>query len=173
MSACMRIHIQLLKTPWIVACQAPLSMRFSRQQYLSRLPFSSPGDLPYPGIEPGSPAFQILYHLSHQGSPLYHWATREAWQMRPHFQRGRSSVGQINSSVSIKERTTIWLAAQLQVLQFTPHPHQVTSPMGHSSPMIEHGRDVLTMCMYCHDKYYKILNVNKIKCERQERGSWE
>ena len=58
MSACMRIHIQLLKTPWIVACQAPLSMRFSRQEYLSRLPFSSPGDLPYPGIEPMSPVLQ-------------------------------------------------------------------------------------------------------------------
>ena len=33
-------------------------MRFSRQEYWSGLPFPSPGDLPYPGIEPGSPAFQ-------------------------------------------------------------------------------------------------------------------
>ena len=33
-------------------------MGFSRQQYWSRLPFPSPGDLPDPGIEPLSPAFQ-------------------------------------------------------------------------------------------------------------------
>ena len=40
----------------IVAHQAPLSMEFSRQEYWSRLPFPSPGDLPNPRIEPGSPA---------------------------------------------------------------------------------------------------------------------
>ena len=40
-----------LVTPWTVACQAPLSIGFSRQKYWSRLPFSSPGDLPDPGIE--------------------------------------------------------------------------------------------------------------------------
>ena len=43
-------------TPWIVAHQAPPSMEFSRQEYWSGLPFPSPGDLPHPGIEPGSPA---------------------------------------------------------------------------------------------------------------------
>ena len=42
----------------VVAHQAPLSMGFSRQEYWSRLPFPSPGDLPNPGIEPGSPALQ-------------------------------------------------------------------------------------------------------------------
>ena len=42
--------------PWTVACQAPLSMRFSRQEYWSRLPFISPGDLLDPGIQPTSPA---------------------------------------------------------------------------------------------------------------------
>ena len=40
------------------ACQALLSMGFSRQGYWSGLPFASPGDLPDPGIEPGSPALQ-------------------------------------------------------------------------------------------------------------------
>ena len=45
-------------TPWTAAHQAPLSMRFSRQRYWSGLPFPSPGDLPNPGIEPGSPALQ-------------------------------------------------------------------------------------------------------------------
>ena len=45
-------------TPETVACQSPLSMDFSRQEYWSGLPFLSPGDLPNPGIEPGSPALQ-------------------------------------------------------------------------------------------------------------------
>ena len=43
--------MQPFVTPWTVACQAPLSMEFSRQEYL---PFPSPGDLPDPGIEPRS-----------------------------------------------------------------------------------------------------------------------
>ena len=51
-------HIQLFATPWTVAHQASLSMGFSRQEYWSGLPFPSPGDLPNPGIEPGSPALQ-------------------------------------------------------------------------------------------------------------------
>ena len=44
-------------TPWTFACQAPLSMSFSRQEYWGGLLFPSPGDLPNPGIEPASPAF--------------------------------------------------------------------------------------------------------------------
>ena len=47
-----------LGTPLTVACQAPLSMGFSRQEYWSGLPFPSPRDLPNPGIEPGSSAQQ-------------------------------------------------------------------------------------------------------------------
>ena len=53
-----------LATPWILACQAPLSMGFSRQESWSRLPFPSPEDLPNPGIEPGSPALQANSLLS-------------------------------------------------------------------------------------------------------------
>ena len=41
-----------------IACQAPPSMEFSRQEYWSGLSFPSPGDLPNPGIEPGSSALQ-------------------------------------------------------------------------------------------------------------------
>ena len=51
-------HVQLFGTPWTVACQAPLSMGFSRQEYWSVLPFPSPGDLPDPGIEPRSLALE-------------------------------------------------------------------------------------------------------------------
>ena len=45
-------------TPWTVAYHAPPSMEFSRQEYWSGLPFPSPGDLPDPGIKPGSSALQ-------------------------------------------------------------------------------------------------------------------
>ena len=48
-------HIWLFVTPWTVACQAPLFMEFSRQEYWSGLPFHSPGDLPNPRTEPLSP----------------------------------------------------------------------------------------------------------------------
>ena len=51
-------RVWLFATPWTIAYQAPLTMGFSRQEYWRRLPFPSPGDLPNPGIEPGSPALQ-------------------------------------------------------------------------------------------------------------------
>jgi len=51
-------HVQLFATPWTVAHQAPPSKGFSRQEYWSRSPFPSPGDLPDPGIEPKSPTLQ-------------------------------------------------------------------------------------------------------------------
>ena len=51
-------RVWLSATPWTVACQAPLSMNFFRQEYWSGLPFPSLGDLPDPGIKPRSPALQ-------------------------------------------------------------------------------------------------------------------
>ena len=47
-------HVQLFATPWTIARQAALSMRFSRQEYWSGSPLPSPRDLPDPGIEPES-----------------------------------------------------------------------------------------------------------------------
>ena len=52
------ISVQVFVTPWTVAHQAPLSIESSRQEQWSGLPFPSPGHLPNPGIEPGSPALQ-------------------------------------------------------------------------------------------------------------------
>ena len=54
-------HVRLFAPPWTVACQAPLSTGFSRQEYWSGVPFPSPGDLSDPGIKPmslASPAWQ-------------------------------------------------------------------------------------------------------------------
>ena len=56
--------MRLFVTPWAVAHQAPLSTEFSRQEYWSEVPFPAPGDLPDPGIEPGSPALQANSLLS-------------------------------------------------------------------------------------------------------------
>jgi len=59
-----------LVTPGTVACQTPLSMGFSRQEWWDGLPFPSPVDHPDPGIKPGSPALQAGSLLTElQGKP--------------------------------------------------------------------------------------------------------
>ena len=64
-------RVRLVTTPWTVAFQAPLSMGFSRQEYWSGLPFPLPGELPDPGIEPGSPALEANALTSEPpGKPL-------------------------------------------------------------------------------------------------------
>ena len=96
-------HIQLLATLRTVACQAPLSMGFSRQGYGSGEPFHSPGDLPNPGTEPGSPALQAdSYHLSCQGSPSTLWlhdinlTTQDSLMLHHH----KDSISYMNESMS-------------------------------------------------------------------------
>ena len=69
--------------------QGPLSMRFSRQEYWSGLPFLSPSDMPDPGIEPESPTLQADSLLSEP--------SREA--------KGASTGPGINSKRSVKEQT--------------------------------------------------------------------
>ena len=65
---CVLNCVQLFATPWTVACQAPLSMGFPRQEYWSGLRFPPPRDLPNPGNELRSPALQAdSLPLSHQG----------------------------------------------------------------------------------------------------------
>jgi len=64
-------HVRFFATPCTVACQAPPSMGFSRQEYWSGLPFPSPGDLPNPGIKPRSPTLQADYLPSEpSGKPI-------------------------------------------------------------------------------------------------------
>ena len=67
---CIRCHVLsrvwLFATPWTVACQTPLSIGFSRQEYRSGLPFPPPGHLPSPGVTPpslASPVLQALFYL--------------------------------------------------------------------------------------------------------------
>ena len=84
-------HVWPLATLWTAACQAPLSMRFSRQEYWSGLPFPPLGDLLSPGIKPMSPVFPALAG----GWILYHWATRDlSWsQTSDHRERVSISCG--------------------------------------------------------------------------------
>ena len=53
-------YIQLFEALWILACQTPLPMEFSRQEYWRGVPFPTAGDLPHQGIKPLSPAIPAL-----------------------------------------------------------------------------------------------------------------
>ena len=87
-------RVRLFATPWTIACQAPLSTGFSRQEYWSGLPLPSPGNLPDPGHKPASPALaggfftaetpqqgkrtkkadpEQKYHLAQRGSVRLTW----------------------------------------------------------------------------------------------------
>ena len=68
-------RVQLFVTLWTIACQAPLSMEFSRKEYQSGLPFPTPGHLPSPGIKPMSlvsPALAVEFFTNSTtpGKPL-------------------------------------------------------------------------------------------------------
>ena len=72
-----------LVTPWTITYQAPLFMRFLRQEYWSGLPFPFPEDLPDPGIKPMLPALQAdSLPLNHQGFPLNLTEIYAIWKMR-------------------------------------------------------------------------------------------
>ena len=76
------IRVQLFATLWTVAHQDPLPTGLSRQEYLSGLPCFPPGDLPNPGIGPGSPVLPADYLLlSHQGSPPDPGLREKRWQI--------------------------------------------------------------------------------------------
>ena len=72
-SLCVFSRVQLFAAPWTVAYQVPLSMEFYRQEYWSGFPFSTPGYLPDPGIEPSSlvsPALAGFFTTAPPGKPL-------------------------------------------------------------------------------------------------------
>ena len=89
-------RVRFFVTPWTVACQAPLSMGFSRQEYWSGLPCPSPGDLPDPGIK--AHWRQALQPLSHQGSQdllnqkLMEWAQKTSFLPSPSGVPDASSI---------------------------------------------------------------------------------
>lgn len=68
-NVCMLSRVQLFVAPWAVAYQVPLSMKFSRQEYLSGLSFPTPGALPDPGIKPLSLVQVDSLPLASPGKP--------------------------------------------------------------------------------------------------------
>ena len=89
-------RVRLFATSWTVAYQAPPSVGFSRQEYWSGLPFPSPGDLPNPGIEPGSPALQADALPSEPPGKTQKYGTEikeglYSWMGRQYFKNGNIS----------------------------------------------------------------------------------
>ena len=71
-------HVWLFATPWTVAHQAPLSMKFSRQEYWSGLPFSSPGDIPDPGDQTRQWKRLNSWYTHHGQTSNALWEVKEA-----------------------------------------------------------------------------------------------
>ena len=95
-------RVQFFVTLWTVNHQTPLSMGFSRQEYWSGLPFSSPGDLPNPGIEPVSPASPALQADS---LPLSHWGS-----LRPPLGCPQTTLLQMPLQVQVVTCATDYMA---------------------------------------------------------------
>ena len=64
-------QVQLFATPWTTACKTPLSMGFSRQEYLSGLPSPPLGYLPVPGIELASLRSPALAKFLLEGGNIF------------------------------------------------------------------------------------------------------
>ena len=87
-------RVQLLATSWTAARQAPLSLGFPRQEYWRGLPFPPLGDVPNPGIEPGSPGLQ-----ADSPTPLSHWGST----IRITVWSNYSTSGYIHQSIESKD----------------------------------------------------------------------
>ena len=110
--------------PWTVAYQAPPSMGFSRQGCWSGLPFPSPGDLPDPGIEPGSPALQADALPSEPpGKPQI---TSKRHQKRSWKQQAVARQRQARRAVS-----AVWISAGQLCLQ--KHQSSLLTPQTHTA----------------------------------------
>ena len=124
--------------PCGLACQAPLSLGFSRQEYWSWLPFSS-GDLPDPGIEPRSPTFagKLFYHLSHQRIPIW-------WVLVSSFREGNGNPLQYSCLANPMDGGVWWTAVhgvsksrtRLSDFTFTFHFHALEKEMATHSNIL-------------------------------------
>ena len=102
-----------------VAQQAPLSMRFSRQEFWSGLPFPSPGDLPDPGIEPGSPALQAYsFTIRAPSRKFWNWEV-QVLQLCPSFSRLCWLFSSVQSLSHVWLFATPWTAAHQASLSIT------------------------------------------------------
>jgi len=79
-------------TPWTVALQAPLSMGFPRQEYWNGLPFPSPGSLPNPGTEAGTPALAERFFTTELPGKLNKKSYRKQNFIFKHFNLKKKSI---------------------------------------------------------------------------------
>ena len=108
--------------PWTVACQAPLSMGFSRQEYWSGEPFPSPRDLPNLGIKPGSPVLQA--------DSLPSEPPRKPWLLLIHTICFISIYGRYNKQSKWSSRTKLYYMCNLSSLCMFIQPLYVRNKLG-------------------------------------------
>ena len=98
-------HYKVFATPWTVAHQAPLLMRFPRQEYWNKLLFPSLRDLLSPGTEPTSPALAGgFFTTDPPGSPNCH-SSYLTYMRRVHMQNARLDKSQAGSKASKRNIT--------------------------------------------------------------------
>ena len=118
-------HVWLFVTPWTVAHQAPLSMGFSRQEYVSGLPCPPPGDLPDPGIKPAflkSPALVGIFFF-------FFLTVSTIWEAQSLLQ-----FSSIQSLSHVRLFATPWIAAYQASLSIT-NSRSLFKPMSIESVM--------------------------------------
>ena len=120
-----------LETSWTVACQAPLSMEFSRQEYWRGLLFPSPGDLPNPRMKPGSPhSRQILYRLRHQGSyrvkENYKTGTLRILPLQPNQKQTKKTL---DCAIVTVDKRFLWIMLWVNKNSLIKPGLQMCSPM--------------------------------------------
>ena len=122
-------RVQLSVTQWTVACQAPLSMGFPRQEYWTGLPCPSPGHLPDLGMEPESPSLQTdSVPLSHPGNPGHELP--QFWKLAT---KKMGTSGPWNWRLTVPKATKMTLVRPLKTsgkmtvlfLHVAPLPHSV------------------------------------------------
>ena len=107
-------HVWLFATPWTVAHQAPLPMRFSRQDYWSGFPFPFPVNLPDPGIEPMSPKSPALADGFFKLAPPGKQAPEFFGCIKPRQPKGcqkrKNSVAGSRTDASCRSHRMLWLS---------------------------------------------------------------
>ena len=182
-----------LATPWTVARQAPLSMGFSRQEYWSGLPFPSPGGLPNPGIEPGSPALPAdSLPTEPPGKPEVVWM----WcLMTVQSQSAAAGIllSEINQTEKDKYYAILLICGILKIPQrdFSSGPVVKISPSNAGAvgsifgwgTKIPHaagcsqklkisktwGKDPLNINKFKNLKYHKLMNITKKRLTHREQ----
>ena len=122
-------RVPCFATPWTIACQAPLSMAFSRWEYWGGWPFPFPGDLPDSGTEPESPALQADSLPSEPlGSPAW------PWHIGPNYEINSAVISQDPSGIGSRSHCR---CPGLQVRKFIVDDGRVHSAL---CPRVRHPR---------------------------------